>query len=111
MDYEFWLRLAENHAKFKYVEEIFAGSRLHNNNKTLGSRRKVHAEINNMMLSKFRLVPYRWISNYAYTFVSIKDRELVRILKRTILIQYAMLKWRVMPYLKEKIYLKKVNNI
>jgi hypothetical protein len=46
-----------------------AGSRLYASNKTLGSRVKVHAEINEMFKRLFGRVPDRWIWNYAHAIV------------------------------------------
>jgi glycosyltransferase involved in cell wall biosynthesis len=72
MDYEFWLRLAKAGASFVYLEAKLAGSRLYAGNKTLGSRVKVHAEINAMQKTLFDKVPDRWLWNYAYAVVEEK---------------------------------------
>jgi glycosyltransferase involved in cell wall biosynthesis len=72
MDYEYWLRLAKAGVRFAYLEEKLAGSRLYAENKTLGSRLKVHAEINDMQKSLFGTVPDRWLWNYAHA--AIDDR-------------------------------------
>lgn len=69
MDYEFWLRLATNGVRFEYLKNFLAGSRLHADTKTLGSRIKVHAEINDMLKSIYQRVPDRWLANYAHAFV------------------------------------------
>jgi glycosyltransferase involved in cell wall biosynthesis len=69
MDYEFWLRLGKAGVRFGYLEEKLAGSRLYEDNKTLGSRVKVHKEINDMFKKKFGKVPDRWLFNYAHAAV------------------------------------------
>lgn len=76
MDYEFWLRLGKVGVRFGYLEEKLAGSRLYEDNKTLGARVKVHMEINDMFKKKFGKVPDRWLLNYAHALVESKtDRE------------------------------------
>ena len=76
MDYEYWLRLAKAGVHFAYMEEKLAGSRLYAENKTLGSRVKVHAEINDMQKALFGKVPDRWLRNYTHAVVEAKlDRS------------------------------------
>ena len=69
MDYEYWLRLGKAGVSFGYLEEKLAGSRLYADNKTLGSRVKVHAEINTMFKTLFGRVPDRWLYNYAHVLI------------------------------------------
>jgi glycosyltransferase involved in cell wall biosynthesis len=76
MDYEFWLRLGKAGVLFGYLEDKLAGSRLYAENKTLGSRIKVHAEINDVLKKLFSKVPERWVWNYAHAVVEEKtDRS------------------------------------
>lgn len=72
MDYEYWLRLGKAGVRFAYLEKKLAGSRLYADNKTLGSKVKVHREINDMFKKKFGKVPDRWLFNYAHTVVEDK---------------------------------------
>jgi glycosyltransferase involved in cell wall biosynthesis len=69
MDYEYWLRLGKAGVRFAYLEHKLAGSRLYADNKTLGARVKVHAEINDVMKRLFGKVPDRWLFNYAHAVV------------------------------------------
>jgi glycosyltransferase involved in cell wall biosynthesis len=66
MDYAYWLRLGKEGVKFAFLQEKLAGSRLYADNKTLGARVKVHAEINDMLRKLFGTVPDRWLFNYAH---------------------------------------------
>jgi hypothetical protein len=96
MDYEFWLRLAKAGVRFAYLEEKLAGSRLYAANKTLGSRLKVHAEINDMQRSLFGSVPDRWIWNYAHAAIDnhIDRRKSPRWFAVRLRIAAAMAAWR-----------------
>jgi len=69
MDYEYWLRLGRNGARFAHIPEKLAGSRLHPDTKTLGQSVAVHAEINDMLKRTLGRVPRRWLVNYAYARV------------------------------------------
>ncbi len=69
MDYEYWLRLGAAGVSFGYLERKLAGSRMYSENKTLGARLRVHAEINDMFRKRFGRVPDRWIFNYAHVWV------------------------------------------
>jgi hypothetical protein len=69
MDYAYWLRLGKAGVRFALLPEKLAGSRLYADNKTLGARVKVHAEINDMFKKLFGKVPDRWLFNYAHVVV------------------------------------------
>ena len=69
MDYGYWLRLGKAGVRFGYIEKKLAGSRLYADNKTLGSRVKVHKEINDMFKKLFGKVPDRWLFNYAHVVI------------------------------------------
>lgn len=77
MDYAYWLMLGKSGVRFAYLQEKLAGSRLYADNKTLGSRVKVHREINGMLRKLLGQVPDRWLFNYAHAVVEPKiDRKL-----------------------------------
>lgn len=69
MDYAYWLRLGKLGARFAYVEEKWAGSRMYADNKTLGARVAVHRETNDMLQNMFGFVSDRWLITYAYVYV------------------------------------------
>ena len=75
MDYEYWLRiLAEQPPYFLHAK--LAGSRLHAETKTLGSKEAVHREILEVLREKFGVPPSRWIHNLAHVIV--RERGLTR---------------------------------
>jgi glycosyltransferase involved in cell wall biosynthesis len=76
MDYEYWVRLTAAGAKFHRVRRVLAGSRLYPQNKTLASRVRVHAEINDMLRRYARRVPDQWLFNYAHAVLD--DRGVPR---------------------------------
>lgn len=72
MDYGYWIRLALAGVRFGYLESKLAGSRIYPENKTMGSRTKVHREINDMFRNLIGTVPDKWLFNYAHTVVEQK---------------------------------------
>jgi glycosyltransferase involved in cell wall biosynthesis len=71
MDYEFWLRLGAS-IPFIRINRKLAGSRMYDDNKTLGSRVAVHREMNDMLRQSLGSVPDKWIYNYAHAVVDRK---------------------------------------
>lgn len=71
MDYEYWLRLGKKE-KFYRLNELIAGSRLYDDNKTLGARRKVHEEMLEMQKKVIGKPSDKWIYNLAHV---IADEE------------------------------------
>ena len=76
MDYEYWLRLGRDGARFLYTDMKLAGSRLYAENKTLAQRVKVHREINEMLKDLFGSVPDAWLYNYAHAVTERKVNRL-----------------------------------
>lgn len=66
MDYEYWLRVGK-HTPMDYIDDfIIAGSRLYEDNKTLGQQVPVHREITKM-LSKLNLdAGFHWLKHTAH---------------------------------------------
>lgn len=68
MDYDYWLRLGKGE-KFYRLNELIAGSRLYDDNKTLGARRKVHEEMLMMQEKNLGKASEKWIYNLAHVIV------------------------------------------
>jgi glycosyltransferase involved in cell wall biosynthesis len=69
VDYEYWLRLGKNGARFSYLPKTLAATRLHANAKTVAFRRACHADINDILRDHLGKVPVRWLVNYAHAAV------------------------------------------
>lgn len=69
MDYEYWLRLGRSGARFAYLEEKLAGSRLYADNKTMSAKVRVHKEINDMLKRFLGRVPDDRLFAYVYAVV------------------------------------------
>lgn len=76
MDYEYWLRVALRGGRFGWLQRVLAGSRLYEQNKTLGSRTKVHAAINTVLQRHLSRVPDHWL--FAYAHYVVEDRKVPR---------------------------------
>lgn len=68
MDYDYWLRLGKGET-FYHLHEVLAGSRLYEDNKTLGARRKVHEEMLSMQEKNLGKANEKWIYNLAHVIV------------------------------------------
>jgi glycosyltransferase involved in cell wall biosynthesis len=73
LDYDLWIRVAKRYGVRK-VDEYFATSRMHMDNKTLSSRRKVYQEIIGTVRREYGYVPYEWINGYACYLLDKKDQ-------------------------------------
>ncbi len=65
LDYEYWLRLGLKQAKFAYLPQILAGSRIHSETKSTRFYLEAHFEAINMLQKKLGYIPSDWIVNYS----------------------------------------------
>jgi len=77
LDYDLWIRVAKMYGVRK-VDNYLATSRMHLDNKTLSSRRKVYHEIIETVKREYSYVPYEWINGYACFLVDRKDQYFER---------------------------------
>ena len=59
-DYDLWIRLSRT-CRFEAIPEALAASRMHRDNKSLGSRRKVFNENIDLLRRHYGYVPVRWV--------------------------------------------------
>ena len=78
MDYEYWLRIAGGGAKFAYIPQRLAGSRMYSENKTLRAKLEVRREINDMLRRRLGYVPDRWLYIYAHHVAELRVRQKVQ---------------------------------
>lgn len=65
MDYEYWLRLGLGGARFYYLKEYLAGSRLHPKTKTLSAPLNAAYEAMTMLRQRIKYVPVTWVIHYS----------------------------------------------
>jgi len=75
LDYEFWLRIAVRGARFAYIQQTLAATRLHPVSKTLGLRMKVINETMDMLRQRLGYVPDEWLLSYARVFLNRKGER------------------------------------
>lgn len=76
MDYDYWLRLAQQGATFAYLPRLLAATRLHAEAATLAHRVACHMAINDITRRRLGRTPDRWLFNYAHAVVeSWRDTE------------------------------------
>jgi glycosyltransferase involved in cell wall biosynthesis len=75
LDYDYWLRVGAQ-TEFHYLEGAYlAGSRLHQDTKTLKHRVKAHHEILEVVMRHSPEPPYRWLMNLASVIVDADLRK------------------------------------
>jgi glycosyltransferase involved in cell wall biosynthesis len=62
-DYDLWVRLSRV-CRFQSIPDILAMSRMHQKNKSLGSRRQVFEENIDLLRRHYRYVPLNWVYGY-----------------------------------------------
>ena len=119
MDYDYWLRLGKGETFYR-LNELIAGSRLYDDNKTLGARRKVHEEMLTMQEKNLGKATEKWIYNLAHVIVDemgiprIKDertnpefaRMLARVSAKQFLKHYKYIPWSALKNIKSWDFLK-----
>jgi glycosyltransferase involved in cell wall biosynthesis len=100
MDYEFWLRVGRD-IPFVRLDQLLAGSRLHDETKTLGQRVTFHKEILQMTKKQLGKPPIRWVFNYAHALIDSwgyqRDSAVGRVKYISLLILFsslAFLRWQ-----------------
>lgn len=69
LDYEYWLRLALKGAKFQYLPQLFAATRLYPETKTVSSPAKAQREAIKMLREHLGYVPEEWLIKDAVVMV------------------------------------------
>lgn len=99
MDYEFWIRLAQAGARFERLPMVLAGSRMYPSNKTMRYRRRVHLEVNHMLVRRLGHVPAPWIFSFAHAWADDycpRQRRLPYVLLVALATWWASLRWNKM---------------
>jgi len=101
MDYEYWLRLGMDGARFAYLPKVLAGSRLHDDAKTVRAQVEVHAEINEMLRQRLGRVPESWLWSYAHALLDrrgvARARSPLYLSRALLLTTIAALRWNGLP--------------
>jgi glycosyltransferase involved in cell wall biosynthesis len=74
-DYDFWLRLAGEGARFAYLPKLLADTRLHPQAATLAHRVACHAETNSATRKRLGRTPDRWLFQYAHAVLEEDGRD------------------------------------
>ncbi len=74
LDYDLWIRLAQQGYRFVKVDDELATSRMYRDNKTLRERGAVYRDIIGIVKRHYGYVPYDWLFGYACYLVDGKDQ-------------------------------------
>ncbi len=69
MDYDFWLRLGLNKAKFLYIPETFASMRRHNMAFSVAQRLELHRQTNDITRALLGYTPASWLTGWSCAYV------------------------------------------
>ncbi len=72
-DYDLWIRMARRRPLRK-IDEVLAASRMHHENKTLGSRTGVFREAMRLLKKHYDYVPFQWVHGYCSYFLDRRDQ-------------------------------------
>ena len=72
-DYDLWIRAAEI-CRFERLARVFATSRMHRANRTLGQRRRIFLESMAVLRRHYGYVPFRWVHGYCSYLLDSRDQ-------------------------------------
>ncbi|MCC6860381.1 MAG: glycosyltransferase [Bryobacterales bacterium] len=73
LDYDLWIRMARLYPLAR-VSGFLAKSRMHPENKTLGSRGEVYREVMAVLMTHYGFVPYEWVYGYVSWLLDRRDQ-------------------------------------
>ena len=72
-DYDLWIRLTGENERPLKIDDLWATSRMHEQNKSLRERATVYGEVFGVLQKHFGYVPFNWIHAYAGYLIEGKD--------------------------------------
>lgn len=73
-DYDLWIRIAASGRPFVHLPHSLAASRMHSDNKTLGSRGAGFRESFRTLQRHYGYIPFNWIHGYAAYLIDRRDQ-------------------------------------
>jgi glycosyltransferase involved in cell wall biosynthesis len=65
-DYDLWIRLEQQCARFEYLRQPLAHSRMHSDTKTLGARKQILKAGMDLLGRHYGYIPVQWVYHYCY---------------------------------------------
>jgi glycosyltransferase involved in cell wall biosynthesis len=97
MDYEYWLRLGKNGARFMHLPQLLAATRLYNEAFSVAGRVACHTEINSFTRKHLSRTPDQWLFSFGHAIAVSRGynrRQPVRFISTLIYYSlYAALHW------------------